>query len=92
MKISVSAKPKSKKEFVKKLGEFSYSVSVKAEAKEGKANEAIIKILSEYFKIPKFKISIVSGLNFKQKVIEIVLSEKELKEAADSKELQPKLF
>jgi len=58
MKISILAKPKSKKEFVKKLGEKSYSVAVKVEAKEGKANEAIIEALAKYFKIPKSEVTI----------------------------------
>lgn len=92
MKISVTAKPKSKKEFVEKFGDKNYSVSVKEEAKEGKANEAILKALSEYFNLPKSGVVIISGLNFKQKVIEIALSENELKEIEDSKILQPKLF
>lgn len=92
MKISVTAKPKSKKEFVKKIGELSYQVAVKEEAKEGKANKAIIESLSEYFKIPKSSIEIISGLASRQKVIEISLNEKGLEEIEDSKILQPKLF
>lgn len=92
MRISVTVKPKSKKEFVKKIENFSYSISVKEEAKEGRANVAIIKALSEYFKIPKSKINILSGLNFKQKVIEISLKEDELVKLESSKEIQPKLF
>lgn len=92
MKISVTAKPKSKKEFVRKLNNFSYQVAVKEGAKEGKANEAIISALSEYFKIPKSEIFITSGLNFKQKVIDLPLSENELKEIENEKVLQPKLF
>ncbi|EKD91091.1 MAG: hypothetical protein ACD_30C00047G0016 [uncultured bacterium] len=92
MKISVSAKPKSKKEFIKKLKDFSYSVAVKEEAKEGRANEAVIKALSEYFNIPKSEIKIVTGLSFKQKIIELPLTEKEIKEIEDSKILQPRLI
>ena len=92
MKISVFAKPKSKKEFVKKISDFTYQVAVKEEAKEGKANKAVIKSLAEYFNIPKSSISIVSGENIKQKIIEIPLREEQLKVIEDSKQLQTKLF
>lgn len=92
MKISVAAKPKSKNEQVLKIGKLNYKVSVKEETKEGKANKAVIESLSDYFKIPKSQICIVSGEKVKQKVIEITLSEKQLKEIEDSKILQPKLF
>ena len=92
MKISVFAKPKRKREFVKKTADKSYTVSVKAEAKEGKANKAIIQLLAEYFSIPKSSISIISGENIKQKILNIPLNEEQLKEVEDSKELQTKLF
>lgn len=92
MKISVIAKPKSKKEFVKKISDFTYQVAVKEEAKEGKANQAIIESLAKYFNLPKSGIEIITGANFKQKVVEIPLSGKEIKEIEDSKILQPKLF
>jgi len=85
MKISVLAKPKSKKEFVKKISDFTYQVAVKEEAKEGKANEAVIRLLAEYFKIPKSSIKILSGENIKQKIIEIPLSEEALKEIEELK-------
>ena len=92
MKISVVAKPKSKKVFVKKTANTTYSVSVKEEAREGRANKAIVESLAEYFNIPKSSISIVSGENIKQKIIEIPLREEQLKVIEDSKQLQTKLF
>lgn len=92
MKISVIAKPKSKKEFVKKIADFTYQVAVKEEAKEGKANRAIVESLAEYFNIPKSRVQIISGENIKQKILEIPLSEEQLKEIEDSKELQIKLL
>ena len=92
MKISVVAKPKSKKMFVKKTANTTYSVSVKEEAREGRANKAIVESLAEYFKIPKSSIKILSGENIKQKIIEIPLNEAQLKEIENSKELQTKLF
>lgn len=92
MKISVVAKPKSKKEFVEKISGFTYRVAVKEEAREGKANKAVVDLLAKYFNIPKSEVRIVSGENIKQKIIEIPLGEEQLEEIEESKELQTKLF
>lgn len=92
MKISVTTKPKSRKEIVKKISDFIYQVAVKEEAKEGKANKAVIESLAGYFNIPKSLIQIISGENIKQKIIEIPLTEDGLKKIEDSKEIQPKLL
>lgn len=92
MKISIIAKPKSKKEFVKKIADFTYQVAVKEEAKESKANRAVVELLAEYFNVPKSEVRIVSGLNIKQKIVEIPLTEEQLEEIEESKELQLKLL
>lgn len=92
MRISILTKPKSKKEFVKKISDFTYRVAVKEEAKEGKANRAVVESLAEYFNVPKSSISIISGENIKQKIVEIPLAEEELEEIEDAKEPQIKLF
>ena len=46
-------------------------IKIKAPAREGKANKAIIKLLADFFHIPQSSISIKSGLSSKNKVIEI---------------------
>lgn len=71
MKITVFAKPNSKKEKVEKLSELHYRVSVKAAPVEGKANDAIIKALSVFFKIPKTSIQLLRGAQGKIKIFEI---------------------
>ncbi|OGC04875.1 hypothetical protein A2276_02810 [candidate division WOR-1 bacterium RIFOXYA12_FULL_43_27] len=38
---------------------------------DGKANEALIELLAEYFKIKKNKMRIVKGLKSKDKVVEM---------------------
>ena len=48
-----------------------YKVSVKEEPVDGKANEAIIKALAEYFDVAKSNVTLVSGQSSKQKVFEI---------------------
>ncbi|MBI5193006.1 MAG: DUF167 domain-containing protein [Nitrospirae bacterium] len=72
MKISVKVKTGSKKDSVNQMEGASYLVSVKAQPVEGKANEAIIKILSDYFNVPKSNINILRGEHSKNKVIEIL--------------------
>ncbi len=71
MKIAVTVKPNSKQDIVEKLSEKEFIVRVKAPPKEGKANEAVIKLLSEYFKAPRSMINIIHGENGKKKLIEI---------------------
>lgn len=71
MKIFVKVKASSKNEGVTKVDELHYIVSVKAPPVEGKANEAIGKVLSDYFKVPKSHITILKGGHSKNKIIEI---------------------
>ncbi|MFA5157110.1 MAG: DUF167 domain-containing protein [Candidatus Omnitrophota bacterium] len=70
-RISVKVKPGSRQEEIEKLTEVSFLIRVKAAAHEGKANTAAIKLLSEYFDIPKSRIIIVRGEKSRDKVIDI---------------------
>ncbi|MDD5146721.1 MAG: DUF167 domain-containing protein [Candidatus Pacebacteria bacterium] len=71
MKIFVKVKAKSKQEKVEKIDDSHFKVFVKAPAQDGKANQAIIKVLSKYFKVSRGQIEIISGLSSSQKVVEI---------------------
>ena len=70
MKLLVRVKPNSREEKVEKT-ENSYTVYVKEPPVENKANQAVIKVLAEYFKVAKSQVSILSGLHSKRKVIEV---------------------
>ncbi|MBI2086051.1 DUF167 domain-containing protein [Candidatus Daviesbacteria bacterium] len=83
MRIFVKARPKSKKEYIKREGEGSFIVAVKEVSEKGKANQAIIKALAEFFNIPISSIVLVSGQTFKQKVFEIPLSLRDLEKTYD---------
>lgn len=48
-----------------------YKVALRAPAVDGKANEALIDFLADFFKVPKRMISIVQGETARCKVIEI---------------------
>jgi uncharacterized protein len=71
VKIWLSVKPQSRKENVEKLSEDEYRVSVRAAAREGKANEAVVELLAEHFSVPKSSIRIVRGEKSKRKLVEI---------------------
>ena len=71
MNISATVKPNSKTEEVTvDCGRF--LVKVKEPSREGKANNAVIRLLAEHFKIPQSSIKIVSGFKSKNKIIEIM--------------------
>lgn len=71
MRIVARVKPNSKKEAVEMVGEREFAVRVKAPAQGGKANKAAIAILSEYFGVPKSRISILKGQANRNKIIRI---------------------
>jgi uncharacterized protein len=71
MKISVKIKLKSKQEKIEKIKENFFQISIKEKPIKGKANEAVINILANYFNVSCSRIKIVSGLKSKEKIIEI---------------------
>ncbi|MCX5714268.1 MAG: DUF167 domain-containing protein [Candidatus Omnitrophica bacterium] len=72
MKISVKVKARAREEKVEKIEEGNFRVLVKAEAKEGKANQAVIELLSRYFDIPKSRITILKGHSSKNKILQLI--------------------
>jgi len=73
MLIKVRAKPKSKKEGVKKLAEKFFEVRVNAPPEKGRANDRIRELLAEYFGIPKSKVRLIRGETSRDKVFEVEL-------------------
>jgi uncharacterized protein (TIGR00251 family) len=71
MKIQVKVKPNSKTAEVSQEGD-SFIVTAKEPPKEGKANQAVIKLLAEHFGVPRSRVRILSGFRSKNKVVEIV--------------------
>lgn len=71
MRIQVRVKTGVKKEFVQKIDDSHFVVAVSARPEKGKANEAVLKALSEYLKIPFWRFGIISGHTSKEKIIEI---------------------
>lgn len=72
MKFSIRVKPNAKESRVEKLGTGEFLVWVRAPAQEGRANQAAIKALSEYFSLPKSRIMIIKGTHAKNKIVEVI--------------------
>ncbi len=72
MKICVEVKANSKQEKIEQISNNKFCLRVKPPAREGKANEAVIRLLSEYFDIPKSMVIIIKGHKVKNKVIDIL--------------------
>jgi len=70
MKIQVKVKPNSKIEDLSQEGNI-LVVKVKEPPKEGKANQAVIKLLAEHFGVPRSQVRILSGSRSRDKVIEV---------------------
>ena len=73
VKIQVKVKPNSKTEEVSQEGD-NFIVKVKQLPKEGRANQAVIKLLAEYFGVPQSQVRILRGFKSRNKVIDIVES------------------
>ena len=71
MKILVKVKPNAKQERIEKTGENTFSVWVKEKPQEGKANQAVIKILSDYFGVARSNVVLLKGQTSKQKFFEV---------------------
>jgi uncharacterized protein len=72
VKISVKVKPNAREVRVEKTGESEYTVRVKAPAKEGRANAAVVEAISLYFEIPKSRVRLTHGQSGRKKTFEIV--------------------
>ena len=69
VKLFVTVRPNAKVNHLEKIDDRHFRISVKAPPKDGKANQAVMEVLSDYFDIPKSRFSLVSGEASKTKVI-----------------------
>jgi uncharacterized protein len=70
-KIAVTVKPNAKKGEVKRLSDTEYRVTVQPPAQDGKANEAVIDLLADYFGIAKSAVKIIRGHSSRHKLLEV---------------------
>ena len=71
MKISVRVKAQAKQDKLEKAGGNSYKVWVKAKAIDGRANQAVVKLLAEYFDVAKSGIILLKGAKSRDKVFAV---------------------
>ncbi|MFA6272942.1 MAG: DUF167 domain-containing protein [Candidatus Paceibacterota bacterium] len=72
MKILVKVKPKTRIGKVAKKADGSFEVWVKEPPVEGRANEAVVKALAEFFGVSKSAVRIIKGGKSKQKIVEVL--------------------
>jgi uncharacterized protein YggU (UPF0235/DUF167 family) len=72
MNLTLKVTTKAKFNKIEKLSDTNYKVWVSAAADKGKANAAVIKLLSEQLKIPPSRLVIAHGATSRQKIVEIV--------------------
>ncbi|MFA6105595.1 MAG: DUF167 domain-containing protein [Patescibacteria group bacterium] len=73
MILTVKISPRSSRNEIKKNLDGSLKIYLTSAPVDNKANEALIKMLAEYFEVGKTKIKIVRGRTSKNKTIEILI-------------------
>lgn len=71
MKIKVKVIAGSRQQKIEELSDGSLKVHLTAVREKGKANEQLIKLLADYYKVSKSRIEITRGHLASQKVVEI---------------------
>lgn len=71
MRIYVKVTPRAGKNEILKISEGEYKIKVTAPPEKGKANEAVVEILADYFGVPKSSVNIIGGKSARVKIIDI---------------------
>ena len=69
IRLRLKVTPGSGRTAVERLADGSFHVHVMERAVDGKANQAVIKLLSARFDVPKSRITVLQGANGRHKVI-----------------------
>jgi uncharacterized protein (TIGR00251 family) len=71
MRLIVRALPNSSKNSIEQISETELKIKVASSPTDGKANDAIIRLLSKHLKVPQSAIKIIRGLTSRNKIIEV---------------------
>ena len=71
MRIYVKVLPRSSRNSVEKTAEGEYKVKLTAPPVDGEANAMLVKVLAEFFDVPKSAVTIAGGKSAKTKIIDI---------------------
>ncbi len=69
--IKIRVIPRAKRPEVVETGENELKIKLKSPPFDNRANQELIETLSEYYKVSKSKISIISGEKSRNKIVEI---------------------
>lgn len=76
MKITAHVKPGSRKESIEWVENLFWEktlvIKIREKPVDGEANRGLIKALSEFFDVPKSRITILNGHTSREKVVEII--------------------
>ncbi len=75
MKLTITVHPNSKQQKVIDQNN-ELHVYVRARAKEGEANKAVIEVLAQHFQVKKSAVLLLRGEKGKKKVVEVVLGDR----------------
>jgi uncharacterized protein (TIGR00251 family) len=71
LRIYIKVIPRSSRNLVEKISEGEYRVRLTAPPVDGKANEALVRLLAEHFDVAKSAIAIVGGKSSSRKMVDI---------------------
>jgi uncharacterized protein len=69
--IWVNVKPAAKRETIAAISKGEFNVQVRAPAREGRANQALIELLAQHFNVPKSTLRIMRGEKGRRKLVRI---------------------
>ena len=75
MRIYVRVTPRAGRNEVLKISEGEYKVKVTAPPEKGKANEAVIELLADYFDVSKNSLNVIAGKSARVKIIDVEIQE-----------------
>jgi uncharacterized protein len=71
MLVRVHVTPNSREARVTEVGDATFDVKVDEKAMGGRANKRLVEIMSEHFRVPKSRVTIVKGARSRDKVVEV---------------------
>ena len=71
MKIFIKVKTRKREEKVEKVDRDHFVVWVKEQPVKDRANREVVRLLADYFELPKSRVEIVSGLASCNKIVKI---------------------
>ncbi len=71
LRLYIKVIPRSQKNKIEKISAEEYKIWVTAPPEKGKANQAVIEVLADYFQKSKSRIQIKAGKSSRQKIVDI---------------------